>query len=81
MDVRAVKAQARFPRCSSVCSCIPRLLVRSGPELLRQYLGDKVTDLPYLTHLKSLFQLRISVSAFGDLGQEQAKTEAAKQSP
>ena len=33
MDPRAVKAQARFPRCSSVCGCTVLAVLRSGPEL------------------------------------------------
>ena len=32
MDPLAVKAQARFQRFSSVCGCIIRFLLRSGPE-------------------------------------------------
>ena len=47
MDPQAVKAHARFPRCSSVCSCTLLAVLRSGPEfLLTQDLGDQITDLP-----------------------------------
>ena len=33
MEPRAVGAQARFPRCSSVCGCTVLLVLRSGPDL------------------------------------------------
>ena len=33
MDPRAVKAEARFPRCSSNCNNIPLAVLRGGPEL------------------------------------------------
>ena len=33
MDPRAVRAQARFPRCSSLCGCTPLAVLRGGPEL------------------------------------------------
>ena len=33
MDPRAVKAQARFPRCSSGCVCTLLAVLRSGPLL------------------------------------------------
>ena len=54
MDPRAVKAQARFPRCSfclwlhlSCCSAKrPRVL-------LTQDLGDQITDLPLFPQEKS----------------------------
>ena len=32
MCLLAVRAQARFPRCWSVCGCIVRFVLRSGPE-------------------------------------------------
>ena len=32
MDPRAVKAHARFPRCSSVRGCTLLAVLRSGPE-------------------------------------------------
>ena len=32
MDLWTVKAQARFPHCSSVCDCVVLAVLRSGPE-------------------------------------------------
>ena len=32
IEPRAVKVQARFPRCSSVCGCVFSAVLRSGPE-------------------------------------------------
>ena len=32
LDPRAVRAQARFPRCSSVCGCVTPFFLRSAPE-------------------------------------------------
>ena len=57
-----------------------RSSMRTG-VLLTQFLGDQVTGLRRLPHSKSQFQFQVSVSAFGDLGQEQATTVAAEQGP
>ena len=35
IEPRAVKAQARFPRCSSVCGCTDLAVLRGGPKLDR----------------------------------------------
>ena len=46
MEPRAVKAHARFPRCSSVCGCVFPVVLRSGPGvLLTQDQANQDTDL------------------------------------
>ena len=54
MDPQAVKAQARFPRCSSVCGCITRFCPAKGTRmLLSHYLGDEPTGLTRFPHSES----------------------------
>ena len=62
MDFLAVKAQARFWRCSLVCGCVTRFSPAERTRvLLSQYLGDELTDLHHIPHSKSWLQFRISV--------------------
>ena len=54
MDLRVVRAQARCPRCSSVCGCTTLAVLRSGPRvLLTQDSGDQITDLSRFPQVKS----------------------------
>ena len=74
MDPLAVKAQARFPHCSSVSDCTIRFLLRSGPECG----WSNITDLARLPKLKSKFQFRVSVRASWHLRQQQAAAISAQ---
>ena len=49
--------------------------------LLLQYLCNKFTDCARFPKPKSLFQFCISVSAIGDISQEQAATKTAQHGP
>ena len=69
MEPRAVKAQARFPRCSSVCGCVFLAVLRSGPEFC--YPGTlemRSLICPFPTgEIVVSFQFRVPVHAFRDL--------------
>ena len=62
VEPRAIKAQARFPRCSSVCGCHRSCCSARRPRaLLTQDFGDQIGDLPRFPQVKSLFQLGVPV--------------------
>ena len=66
MDLQAVKALACFPRCLPVC---PNILEISSLTCPVSHVCNRS------------FNSEFSVSAFGDLGQEQSTTVAAEESP
>ena len=71
---RAVKAQGRFPRCSSVCGCAakwPRIL-------LTQVLANQNTELSRFPQLKPLFHLVVPVDTLRDFSKEHATAVAAR---
>ena len=51
MDPLAVRAQARFSRCSSVCGCIVRFVLRSGPECSCPNILEKSSQICSSTHI------------------------------
>ena len=74
-------------RCENVPRWFIRLrlhyslaLAKRTRVLLSQNFGDKLTDLLLFPHSKQKFQLSVSVSAFGDLAQEQAANITAEHS-
>ena len=80
MGPLAVKAQARFPRCSSVCGSIVRFLLRSSPECCWP------STLPMSSLISPVSQscsrsFHVSARTFRHLSQQQAAAMSAQSGP